>query len=184
MERGKEKLTAEDTWVPTLARDYLEERGQLATVALIGAYGGENAAIAHTKVFQLNFVEVEPPVGGTPVLTWGGDRIWIRAVTIKDFTGSIQLGMREKAALQLAGLDPSDPDSKQRFITMANEGDLQFPMLASVLVHLKRDEAKSQHSQDLFGDPECLEVRLTIVEAQEQVISQLPNASLRELLAL
>ena len=179
----KEKVTAEDTWVPTQARDYLEERGQLATVALIDAYGGDNATIAHDKVFQLNFVEVEPPAGGTPVLTLAGDRIWIRAVTVNDFTGSIQLGMREKAALQLAGLDPSDPDSKQRFATMANEGDVQFPMLASVLVHLKKDDAKLQNSQETFGNQESPEVRLTIVEAQEQDISQLPNASLLELLA-
>ena len=69
---------------------------------------------ASGRCFPLNYVKMEPPFMGEKVLTDAGGRIWLPKVRIPDVSGSTVAGMRQKAALDLAGLDPDASDSNEK----------------------------------------------------------------------
>ena len=102
------------------------------TVALLNAYAGQNATVVHGKVFQLNYVQVEVPASGNIVLTEKGERVWLPSVRVSDFSGSIELSVREQAAVQLAGLEyiaGSREESNTDIVTRHADASLQFPIL-------------------------------------------------------
>ena len=90
-------------------------RANLTTVVLLGPFVCPGNVIAASgRCFQLNYVKVEPPFMGEKVLTDAGDRIWLPKVRIRDFSGSTVVGMPQKAALDLAGLDPDTSNSNEQ----------------------------------------------------------------------
>jgi hypothetical protein len=136
--------------------------------------------VAHDVVHQLNFVEVEAPQMGTNVWTQDKKRIWLANVRINDLTGSCVVAMREKAVLQLAGLDPEDEQAPKKFAEMMELGHVQFPLLCSIRINVvarvNKDSSLSQ------GDGQG-EINKVIVEAVEQDLAASPNSAYLELLA-
>ena len=190
----KEKLTPVDAWAPGASRDFLAEPAIFASLVLLDAFGSPgNASVANDKIFQANFVEVEPPGPGTKVITNEGDRIWIASATLLDHSGTVNnIGIREKAALALASIDPNNPQAKEIFQQQVRDGTVQFPMLSSIRVQLKTkplssDEAGSQE-QGTDGasqqEGQGSQTRMTIVEAEEQDLSCAPNQSYMDLVNL
>ena len=179
----KEKLTIEFT--PKTKRDFLNEPAVQSCCCLMSTCTTvDNSPFAHDKVFQINYATLTPPGIGASVLTTDG-RIWLPKVVVSDQTSSITLGMREKAALQLAGFNPDDAEAKTKFVDLVTTGDLPFPMLASIRVHVQKRESKLQDSQDA-ATPESQgsqdsqtqaseEMRAVIVEAVDQDITVKPN---------
>ena len=177
---AKESLTAMSTWVPNSRRDFLAEPCPQSAVALINTYDGSNSQVANDIVHQLNFVEVEPPPMGTNVWTQDKSRIWLSRVRIHDLTASGDVAMREKAALQLAGLDPDDAGARIKFEELVSHGHLQFPLLCSVRINtIPRGNNASSDSQ---SDGQA-EVNKVIVEATEQNMAASPNKAYLDLLA-
>ena len=175
---AKESLTAVSTWVPNSRRDFLLELCPQSAVALINTYAGSNSQVAKDIVHQLNFVEVEPPAMGMNVWTQNKERIWLKSVRIHDLTGSADVGMREKAALQLAGLDPDDAESRIKFEKLVSLGHLQFPLLCSVRINtILRSSNESSGSQS----DDHAEVNKVIVEATEQDMAATPNKAYLDL---
>ena len=79
------------------------------------------------------------------VFTKSKERIWLASVKLLDFSGSIEVSMREKAALQLSGLcygedekGPIAAQARHDFEEAHAAGQLQWPLLASVRVVMKR----------------------------------------------
>ena len=171
--QSTQTLTKDAAWEPRVARDFLADAAQPMTVALLNAYVGQNATVVHDKVFQLNYVQVEAPASGNTVLTENGDRVWLSSVRVLDFSGSIELSVREKGAFQLAGLHcntETREQSKDAFVTCHANGSLQFPVLSSIRVHFhvkKQTEPKLGETQ----------LQIIVVEAEEQDLEQVPNMS-------
>ena len=183
----KEKLTPEDAWTPALARDFLAEHAVHSSLVLVDAYSDENAIAAGDTVFQINYVEIEAPGPGAKVLTNEGDRIWIASATLLDHSGTFNnIGIREKAALELANIDPLDPQAKDIFQKQVQDGTLQFPPLSSIRIHMRTKPASQDQSGELASQSENQgsQARLTIVEAGEQDLTQPPNQSYMNLLRL
>ena len=183
----KEKLTPEDAWTPALARDFLAEQAIHSSLVLVDAYFEGNAAAAGDTVFQINYVEIEAPGPGTKVVTNEGDRIWIASATLLDHSGTFNnIGIREKAALDLAGLDPLDPQAKEIFQKRVQDGTIQFPPLSWIRIHMRTKPASQDQSGELASQSENQgsQTRLTIVEAGEQDLTQPPNQSYIDLLRL
>ena len=109
----KEKLTADEAWVPTQARGYFVDPSVHTAVALLDTFEGPNAKLADGKVYQLNYVEIEAPSVGENVCAKDSDRIWLCRARVRDQTATKEIGMRQKAALQLAGLDAEAADSNR-----------------------------------------------------------------------
>ena len=189
----KDKLTPVEAWAPGLSKDFLTEPAIHASLVLVDAYSDGNALVANEKTFQVNYVEVEPPGPGTKVTTKEGDRIWMASATLLDHSGTItNIGIREKAALTLANIDPNNPQAKEIFQQQVRDGTVQFPMLSTIRVYLKTkpgssDETRSQDPGAEVAsqqDGQGAQTRLTIVEAQEQDLSCPPNQSYMDLLRL
>ena len=180
----KEKLTPEDTWTPALARDFLGEHAIHSSLVLLDAYAEGPATDA---LFQINYAEIEAPGPGTKVLTNEGDRIWIASATLLDHSGTVHnIGIREKAALDLASIDPADPQAREIFQKRFQEGTLQFPPLSSIRIHMRTKKASQDQSVEPASQSENQgsQTRLTIVEAGEQDLTQPPNQSYIDLLRL
>ena len=65
--------------------------------------GGDADPAEEDTVFQLNHCHVEVPGPGESIVTKDKERVWFQA-RLMDMTGSVQIAVREKAALALAGL--------------------------------------------------------------------------------
>ena len=123
-------------------------------------------------VFQLNHARIIEPKARENHCTKDG-RLF-PAVRVVDATGTLELRMREKAALSLAGVADKD-----EFIELASEGALNFPVLTSLRVVLqstKNEESASEHADKKFN--------AIIVEAVEQDIlsrAAVPNKSMEYL---
>ena len=131
---------------------------------------GAGAAEHANPVFQLNHVRILEPKGGEKVYTNAGDRLWPK-LRIIDSTGSVELRMREKAALALSGAT-----SAATFENLASRGALNFPILCSIRVTMR----KAIKNEEGAGD----EIDAVIVEAEEQDLlcqRALPNTSMNYL---
>jgi len=119
-------------------------------------------AAEHASVlFQINHVRVLEPKSGDNVFARETDRLWPN-VRVIDSTGTIEIRMREKAALELSGARDATT-----FAACAAQGALNFPVLCSIRVTMK-----SSKDSDLMD--------LCIVEAVEQDLlcpRSLPNSS-------
>ena len=101
------------------------------------------------------------PKSGDNVFARETDRLWPN-VRVIDSTGTIEIRMREKAALELSGARDA-----ATFAAFAAQGALNFPVLCSIRVTMK-----SSKDSDLMD--------LCIVEAVEQDLlypRSLPNSS-------
>ena len=121
-------------------------------------------------LWQMNHVRVSEPNNSENLLTNNQERLFPK-VTVSDRTGSVELRMRDKAALELSGLGTKDD-----FINEAKIGALNFPILCSLRVNVKRSTAE-EHSDDLSA---------IIVEAEPQLLdlTAMPNKSFQELQVL
>ena len=100
-----------------------------------------------------------------------------------DTSGALRLKMREKAALELSG-----QTSKEDFAELASKGALNFPILCSLRIRLRRVLQSTQlSSQEASGEKQNNSredtednVEAMIVEATEQDLSPeaMPNASM------
>ena len=123
-------------------------------------------------VFQINHARIIEPKGGEKLLTNEGNRLF-PSVRVVDSTGTVELRIREKALLELSGID-----EQEEFIRLASTGALNFPILTSLRVAISKNEKD--------GAPEHSEGRLNaiIVEATEQAVlipKAVPNASMEYL---
>ena len=120
-------------------------------------------------VFQLNHARIIEPKARENHCT--KDNRLFPAVHVVDSTGMLELRMREKTALSLAGASDKD-----EFTTLASDGALNFPILTSLRVVLqspKNEESASEHADKRFNS--------VIVEAVEQDIlsrAAVPNKSM------
>ena len=89
------------------------------------------AAEHAVNLFQINHVRVLEPKGLESVFTKSGERLWPNARVI-DSTSTVELRMREKAALLLSG----EPDAAT-FAQLAARGALNFPILCSARVTMR-----------------------------------------------
>ena len=102
-------------------------------------------------------------------------------VRLVDNTGSVQVRMRESAALELSGLT-----DKNAFISAVRDADLTFPMFSSIRV-LIRDKGSKTLLATGAAEPSDLEntpfLSSYIVEAEEQSLETdcRPNKSFLEL---
>ncbi len=125
----------------------------------------------------MNYVDIDTPGPGAKVLTDNGERIWISSTRTRDFSGSIDLAIREKAALALAGLNPEADSAKAEFLEMVQKGSLQFPLLSSVRIHVRLknrsasasstspSKAASPSKADSASQPDESQLQLLVVEA-------------------
>ena len=119
------------------------------------------AAEHASTLFQINHVRVLEPKGGDSVFAKETDRLWPN-VRVVDSTGTIEIRMREKAALELSGASDA-----ATFAAFATQGALNFPLFCSIRVTMKTSK-----DSDLMDT--C------IVEAVEQDLlcpRSLPNSS-------
>ena len=123
-------------------------------------------------------MRVSEPGCGENIKTNDSARLFV-PVRVLDFTGSVNLRMREQAALELSG-----DSSMDEFETACREARLRFPLLSSVreLVRRKTGGA-SEHAADSQSD--AAEVTAIIVEATTQLWDTpcAPNAAVLELSA-
>jgi hypothetical protein len=88
-------------------------------------YTAQNPAANLPTVLQVMLVTLEEPTGS--VMAEGSDRIWF-ITKLRDNSGSAEVGVSERVALQLTGLD------HESFIEAHASGTLQFPLLSNMRV--------------------------------------------------
>ena len=126
-------------------------------------------------MFQINHARIIEPKARENHLT-KDDRLF-PSVRVMDATGTLELRMREKTALSLAGAS-----DKAEFIELASDGALNSPILTSlrmVLLSTKKEDGASEHADSRFN--------AIIVEATEQdLLSRkvVPNKSMEYLAQL
>ena len=166
---------------------HLARQGDLSSAGLSDPVdpSPDGAAEHAVHLFQINHVRVLEPKGLEKVFTNNGERLWpnVRAI---DSTGTVELRMRQKAALNLAGLDDA-----QEFAQLAAKGALNFPILCSIRVTMRRatradDTGGEEPKQEEPKEPKQTQeyVDIVIVEAASQDLvcpRSLPNASLNYL---
>ena len=121
------------------------------------------------EVHQLMCCSLEEPSGGS-VTPEGKENIWF-LTSLRDFSGSIQVAVKEKLALDLTGLD------REAFKAAFDDGSLQFPLLLDVKVHRRITQDNS--SDRVFVNP--------VLEQAEQITwnnSQGPNSSYENILKM
>ena len=123
-------------------------------------------------LFQINHARIIEPKARENHFT-KDDRLF-PAVRVVDSTGTLELRMREKTALSLAGAN-----DKAEFAELASDGALNFPILTSLRVVLqstKNEDSASEHADNRFS--------AVIVEAVEQDLLShkvVPNMSMEYL---
>ena len=182
-EDQKQCVSTANTWQPRESRDYVSVAATPALAAILDAYSHAlNAKAADDSLFQLNYVEVETPGPETNIFT-KDNRIWIARCTIFDLSGSIVVSIREKAVLSLAGLDPEDDKSRALLREQHAKGELQFPMLSSLRVHLTVEKTEGDSQASTSEQQEAPISKLVVVEAAEQDLSHAPNLAFMELIS-
>ena len=119
-----------------------------------------------TTVFQINHARVLEPKANEKVYTNDGDRLF-PTVRVIDHSGKITTRMREKAALELSGLS-----SKEEFADLASKGALNFPILCSMRIAVRKKQKSEGEAEDRLD--------AIIVEATQQdlCLRAMPNASM------
>ena len=135
----------------------------------------DQKAEGEDEVFQINHCHVAVPGSGDQVVTKDGSRIWLQHIRVMDATGSLQVSVREKAALALSGCI-----SKAAFQEAHDTDNVSFPVLASIRVRLtKRKDDGSQSQEGGAREPTFLGA--VVVEAEDQDIEKMPTQALLEL---
>ena len=119
-------------------------------------------------LYQINYCRIQEPTTEANLFTNDESRLW-PSVRIIDSTGSVvDLKMRQKTALSLAGVSEAD-----EFVALVRKGALNFPILCSIRVTMR----KSTKSDDAGGEY----IDMVLVEAEAQDIrlpKAMPNNSL------
>ena len=172
---------------PREADDYINVPACHTTCELLGttiwsgvelmqtqASGGD-AAEKTPALFQINHARIIEPSSSDNLLTKGQERLFPVA-RIVDRTGALELRMREKVALELSG-----QISKEDFIHEAESGGLNYPILCSVRVLVKKTTASgnagaAEHNEELSAS-------IVATEPQSLEAEAAPNKSWMELQA-
>ena len=180
-EHPVEVVSALPVFVPRETTDYLSIPAKQTTCELLSAAvrsGAEllesdkSGASEHVEgiLFQINHVRVIEPVANDELLTNDKERLFV-PVAMVDRSGTVEVRMREKAALELSSLS-----SKHEFIEESEQGGLNFPILCSVRVHLKKQTSATEH--------ESISAVVVEAAAQDVSIQNMPNTSSLELHSL
>ena len=146
---------------------YAIEAGPGLMEADIDAGATEHTHDKDTKVFQINHARMLEPKANENLLTKGGDRLF-PTVRIIDSTGTVELKMREKTALALAGTE-----NRELFTALAAKGALNFPILCSLRVSLTKQKKRDEHGEL------ALDAIVVEAEAHDLVCPRgMPNASM------
>ena len=179
-------ITKRLDFVPTEKMDFITAEATLTNCHLLRTVlratdSLPNAETSH--LFQLNHVRIiEPAAGATVTTETGGLRLWV-PVVIEDYSGQVELRMREKAALEFSGLE-----SCNQFCEEVRIGGLNFPVLASIRVLVRKqtpatEESDKQIEKETNSASEH-NISAVIMEATEQLVGEpkaLPNASMHYL---
>lgn len=167
-------------WQPhNAAKDYASVLGQLSACALLDchAQAQQETEYLHGRVFQLNNVHIPFP----PPEHLYEDRIYWTA-RIRDFSGCLDVGIRQKAACHLAGLDPSGKEAAQEFGSHCAADTLSWPLLASVKILATVRDADVAATQAQDSQSGMKRMRFVVVEAEEQDLKQEATQPLLSLL--
>jgi hypothetical protein len=126
-----------------------------------GEGAAEHALEKDMRVFQINHARILEPKAGENLYTNAGDRLF-PTMRVMDSTGTVELKMRESTALELSG-----EDNKETFAEMASKGGLNFPILCTIRVCVRKSAERGLDA--------------IIVEAAEQDLlcpRAMPNASM------
>ena len=102
------------------------------TIQAGGSLMMSHAQETRETVFQINHARIVEPKGNENVFTNNRERLF-PLVQVIDTSGALVLKMREKAALELSG-----QSSAKIFAELASKGALNFPILCSLRVRLRR----------------------------------------------
>jgi hypothetical protein len=106
-------------------------------------YTAHNPAAKLPPVMQLMLLTIEEPTSES-VVAEGTDRIWFNT-KLRDNSGSAEVGVPERVALHLTGLE------KQAFIDAHAASTLQFPLLCNIRVSRQVSPGQSGASQPGVG---------------------------------
>ena len=180
-EHPVEVIAALPVFAPREATDYLSIPAKQTTCELLGAAvrsgaelldGDKSGASEHVEgiLFQINHVRIIEPAANDDLLTNDKARLFVPVAMI-DRSGTVEVRMREKAALELSCLS-----SKEEFMEESAQGGLNFPILCSVRVHLKKKTGATEH--------ESISAIVVEAAAQDFSIRNMPNTSVLELHSL
>ena len=161
---------------PREAEDYITVPATHTTCELLSATLRSGVALMQAQstsedkptLFQINHARIIEPSGRDNLLTNNGERLF-PLVRVVDRTGALELRMREKVALEMSGTV-----SKEGFTEEAECGALNFHILSSVRVVVKKSTSAGEHAEELSA---------IIVEAESQKLEleAAPNKSVKEL---
>ena len=158
----------------------------IAACALLD-YTAQNPAAKLPEVLQIMLATLEEPTG--PVIVEGTDRIWFIG-KLREFSGCVDVGVPERIALQLTGLD------KASFLDAHASGTLQFPLLCNMRVSRTISSGASgssgAYSLGILGSSGASQpstktfVNTTIQEAKpvDWSNNMVPNAAYQDVLSL
>ena len=113
-------LTSE--WQPTYTRRDVSGTQPLSCCGFLD-FASELPRAEHMpEVMQVNWAKFDEPMSGMHILDKSGERIWFLAKMF-DVTGSVQVGVPERAALALA-----NTTDKDEFVKMHKAGQLKFAL--------------------------------------------------------
>ena len=149
-------LTSE--WQPKAAADYSNTRGLLSCCAFLMKHQKDDAVYVHERMFQLNHVHVPPP---PKTVTFEDRLFW--TTRIRDFSGTVEVGIRQRAACQLG--DIRDPENAlAEFRSQHDGGILSWPLLSSVKVLATvKDTTASQEMESQTPAKQLLEQDLKLL---------------------
>ena len=110
--------------------------------------------------WQINWCRVCPPEKGDQICSNDNTRLWMQ-VSVLDDSGKLNIYIREKAALSLAGLE-----NKEEFEAALANDTLEFPNKASIKIIRKPAEPGMPATQESAQKP--ARVNCFIVEAGER----------------
>ena len=158
-------------FVPHDAVDYRSPEATLTVARVLRAVIRSEDELPHDEsshLFQMNHMRVLEPSAGQNILTSDG-RLFPE-ILIEDLSGQIELRAREKAVLELSGLSDREEFCKE----VANAG-LNFPILVTARIHVRKTDASDQASQGNGGTVSAVIVEMT--EQNWEIARSIPNAS-------
>ena len=182
-----EEIAKQSTWVPQEARSFKSETAVLSCCAIVQGILNQTDSVTET-LFQLNNVRICEPGCGENIKTNDGNRLFL-PVRLLDFTGALNIRMREQAALQLSGYSAAS-----ELETACREACLRFPLLSSVRVLVRpKSTGASEHAVTSQTGPrsigasehadasqmDAVDTQAILVEATSQLwdAQHAPNAS-------
>ena len=143
-------------------------------------YTAQNPSASLPSVMQIMHATLDEPTGS--VILPGTDRIWF-TTKLRELSGSAEVGVPERVALYLTGLD------RASFIEAQASNTLQFPLLCNVRV--SRSVSQPTSGSSGAAQPDGLGVQKTFVNSIIQEAAPVnwnnkvaPNAAYDNVLAL